>query len=315
MTGPSITVLINNFNYGRYLRAAIDSALGQDYPEFEVVVVDDRSTDESIDILRSYGQRITVVELDRNGGQAHGVNHGFAASRGDWVAMLDADDLFLPGKLAAVAERTASLAAGTRMIQDRVQQITAEGLPWGPPIPAALSDGDITLEAARRGGIWDCPPMSGLVFAREFLEKILPQPPLPHRVSFDHYLANLAALTGPVAALDRPFTLRRLHGNNKYKHPDRMARRPWTLQDDMRRIERMTWFINEGLAQLGSPLRVSPESKLWYRTVRYWAGEAGFPSLAWHWLRFPPHRSPLKIYGGLRHAWQQRQRIRQRDGK
>lgn len=314
MEQPRISVLINNFNYARYLRAAVASAVEQVYPDFEVVVADDRSTDRSLEILAEFGDAIRLVETPENGGQAHSVNHGFAACTGEWIAMLDADDLFLPGKLAAVAERAATALPGTRMIYDRVQQITAEGTLWGPPIPIGLADGDITAKAARRGGVWDCPPMSGLVFRREFLEQILPQPALPHRVSFDHYLANLAALTAPVAALDEPWSLRRLHGRNKYKHPDRMARRRWTLVDDMRRIERMAWFINDGLRQLGSPVRVSPENKLWYTTVRYWAGEVGFPTVARHWIAKPPDPSPLRIFGGLRHAWQQRQRIVRRGG-
>lgn len=310
---PSISILINNFNYGRYLREAVDSCLAQDYPDFEVVVVDDRSTDDSPEILESYGDAIRYVPLQRNGGQAHAVNHGFAACRGELIAMLDADDAFLPGKLLALAdvERTAPEAM---MLCDRVQQIRMEGTPWSRPIPQRLLSGDVRAEAARRGGLWECPPMSGLTFRRGFLERVLPEPPLPHRVSFDHYLANLAAMTAPIAALDQPYTLRRLHGRNKYKHPDRIERKQWTLQDDMRRIERMTWQINQGLAKLDSPFQVQPESKLWYSTVRYWAGEQGFVTLVRDWIGRAPDKNPVKLARGLRHTWQQRRRIIQRDG-
>lgn len=318
MTGPAahvpaISILINNFNYGRYLREAVDSCLSQSYPDFEVVVVDDRSTDDSPEILRSYGDAIRYVPLERNGGQAHAVNHGFAACRGDLIAMLDADDVFLPGKLGALAE-AARAASQAMMLCDRVQQIRMDGTWWSRPIPQRLIVGDVRAEAARRGGLWECPPMSGLTFRRCFLESVLPEPPLPHRVSFDHYLANLAAITAPIAALDKPYTLRRLHGLNKYKHPDRIERRPWTLQDDMRRIERMTWQINQGLARLNSPLQVQPESKLWYSTVRYWAGEQGFAALLRDWLTRAPDRNPVRLVRSLRHTWLQRQRLIQRDG-
>lgn len=310
---PSISILINNFNYGRYLPEALSSALTQVYPDFEVVVVDDRSTDESPDLLAGYGDAIRYVPLERNGGQAHAVNNGFKACRGELIAMLDADDAFLPGKLEALAS-VAAAHPDAMMICDRVQQIRMNGVPWARPIPHRLVSGDIRAEAARRGGIWECPPMSGLTFRRSFLERVLPEPPLPHRVSFDHYLANLAALTAPIAVLEQPHTLRRLHGRNKYKHPARMERRLWTLQDDMRRIERMTWLINQGLARLDSPLKVQPESKLWYSTVRYWAGEQGFGALARRWLTRPPDPHPVRLLRGLRHAWLQRQQIRRREG-
>src|SRR6266511_5584832 len=89
------SIVISNYNYGRFLREAIDSALGQTYANTEVIVVDDGSTDESREIIASYGQRITSV-LKKNGGQASAFNAGFAVSRGDVILFLDADDMLLP---------------------------------------------------------------------------------------------------------------------------------------------------------------------------------------------------------------------------
>ena len=79
---PLVTVLINNYNYGRFLREAIDSALNQTYGNVEVVVVDDGSTDESRDIIDGYAGRIVSV-LKKNGGQGSAFNAGIAASRGE----------------------------------------------------------------------------------------------------------------------------------------------------------------------------------------------------------------------------------------
>src|SRR5271165_4872444 len=100
-SGLLATILINNYNYGRFLRQAIDSALNQTYPNVEVVVVDDGSTDESRSIIDSYGDRISSV-LKENGGQASAFNTGFAASRGEIICMLDADDFFYPDKVERV---------------------------------------------------------------------------------------------------------------------------------------------------------------------------------------------------------------------
>jgi glycosyltransferase involved in cell wall biosynthesis len=93
------TVLITSYNYAAFLPEAIDSALGQTHPEVEVVVVDDGSTDDSRETIARYGDRIVPV-LQENAGQASATNAGFAASRGDIVCLLDADDFFAPEKVA-----------------------------------------------------------------------------------------------------------------------------------------------------------------------------------------------------------------------
>jgi glycosyltransferase involved in cell wall biosynthesis len=90
-----VTVVINNFNYGRYLASAIDSALHQTYPRIEVIVVDDGSTDESRAVIAAYQDRVIPV-LKENGGQASAFNAGFAHAQGDLLIFLDSDDILLP---------------------------------------------------------------------------------------------------------------------------------------------------------------------------------------------------------------------------
>ena len=103
LSGPLVSILINNYNYGRFLGAAIDSALEQAYPKVEVIVVDDGSTDGSREIIASYGERIIAV-LKGNGGQGSAFNAGVAASRGDILCFLDADDFFYPDKVSHIVE-------------------------------------------------------------------------------------------------------------------------------------------------------------------------------------------------------------------
>src|SRR4051812_12972155 len=92
---PLVSIIVNNFNYARYLREAIDSALDQRYEPTEIIVVDDGSTDRSREIIASYGSSIIPV-YKPNGGQASALNAGFAASRGDIIVFLDADDILFP---------------------------------------------------------------------------------------------------------------------------------------------------------------------------------------------------------------------------
>ena len=98
---PLVSILINNYNYGRFVGQAIDSALGQTYENVEVIVVDDGSTDNSREIIKGYGNQIISV-LKENGGQASAINAGFAASKGDIICLLDADDIFLPDKASEI---------------------------------------------------------------------------------------------------------------------------------------------------------------------------------------------------------------------
>src|ERR1700719_288784 len=86
-----VSIIIPNYNYARYLRIAIDSALAQTYAPVEVIVVDDGSTDNSREVIESYGDRITPI-IKTNGGHGSALNAGYAASRGEIVIFLDADD-------------------------------------------------------------------------------------------------------------------------------------------------------------------------------------------------------------------------------
>jgi glycosyltransferase involved in cell wall biosynthesis len=101
MPEPLVSILINNYNYGRYLGDAIESALNQTYRHAEVIVVDDGSTDDSRDVIASFGSRVISV-LKANGGQGSAFNAGFAASRGNIICFLDSDDWFLSEKTAEV---------------------------------------------------------------------------------------------------------------------------------------------------------------------------------------------------------------------
>ena len=101
---PLVTILICNYNYGRFLAEAIESALAQTWKNIEVIVVDDGSTDESREILTKYKGKIRII-LKENGGQASAFNAGIAKARGEIVCFLDSDDICHRDRVSRVIEK------------------------------------------------------------------------------------------------------------------------------------------------------------------------------------------------------------------
>jgi glycosyltransferase involved in cell wall biosynthesis len=102
MSGPAVTVLLPVFNGARHLRESVGSVLAQRFTDFELLVVDDGSTDETPEILASIPDpRLRVVRNDGNIGLVATLNRGLAEARGEWIARQDADDISAPGRLAA----------------------------------------------------------------------------------------------------------------------------------------------------------------------------------------------------------------------
>ena len=100
---PLVSVIIPTYNRGWIIKEAIDSILAQDYTEFELIVVDDGSTDHTSDVLDSYGDDIKVL-FQKNKGVSAARNRGIAEASGKFIAFLDSDDLWLPQKLTVQIE-------------------------------------------------------------------------------------------------------------------------------------------------------------------------------------------------------------------
>ena len=111
---PLVSVIVPSYNQGRFIRATLDSILGQDYRPMEVLVIDGGSQDETIDVLKSYGE---VPELswvsEKDNGVVHAVNKGFAKARGGIIAIQSSDDCYLPQAISqTVAEFRRDPAVG-----------------------------------------------------------------------------------------------------------------------------------------------------------------------------------------------------------
>ncbi len=97
---PTISVIMSVYNGERYLRQAIDSILTQTYEDFEFIIINDGSTDSTVEILRSYTDpRLRIIEQE-NIGLTRSLNRGVALAKGKYIARMDADDLSMPERFA-----------------------------------------------------------------------------------------------------------------------------------------------------------------------------------------------------------------------
>lgn len=210
-----VSVVVTNHDYGEFLAAALDSALAQDHAAVECVVVDDGSTDDSWSVIDRYRDRVIAMR-GPNLGQGHAVNVGFAATSGDVVIFLDADDRLHPSTARRVAEIFAERAHLAR-VQIPLAVIDGAGRPTGellPRVPHSLFRGDA------RGPLLSCPddivwqPTSGNAFSRGALERVLPMDAERYRLCADYHLSTLAPLYGEVEVLDHVGGDYRIHGGN-----------------------------------------------------------------------------------------------------
>lgn len=217
MNAPWVSIVINNYNYGRFLPEAINSAMRQRYEPVEVIVVDDGSTDNSRAVIAEYATRIKAV-LKSNGGQASALNAGFAASGGDIVLFLDADDILFPDAAAnavlQLADHIASKVHWPMWVVDSGGNRTGETRP-----PHAPPAGDFRQRVLERGpSNVASSPTSGNAWSRSFLARVMPIPEdvAYYRACADEYLYTLAPVFGMVRAIAEPQGFYRVHGGNTY---------------------------------------------------------------------------------------------------
>ena len=210
---PLVSVLVNNYDYGAFVGDAIDSALAQTYAPVEVIVVDDGSTDESRQVIAQHDDVVAIFK--RNGGQPSAVNAAFAACHGDWVCILDADDVLQPDAIERAMERA---APGVSKVHWPVRNVDPTGLrTYGLSPARPLDEGDLRDAVVRDGPeAYTWSPTSGNLWSRTFLERVLPLEEHRERglAYVDATLASLAPLFGRIDAVHVPLADRRVHGGN-----------------------------------------------------------------------------------------------------
>jgi glycosyltransferase involved in cell wall biosynthesis len=210
---PLISVIVTCFNYGRYVAGAIQSALQQSYSRVEVIVVNDGSTDDSLDVIGCFADRVTVIDQP-NGGSIAAYNRGFAASRGDVIVLLDADDRLETDALASVA---AVFRPAVAKVQWDLSIIDAQGRDLGRQFCHFGPDYDAerVKESFRRTGTYRWPVSVGNAYSRWFAEAIFPLSP---EHGPDGALNTVAPVYGEVVTIPKVLARYRVHGQNLWSN-------------------------------------------------------------------------------------------------
>ena len=214
-SSPPVSVIINNYNYDRFLAQAIDSALGQTYPHIEVIVVDDCSTDSSRQIIADYGDRIIPILRESNGKQAAALNTGFEKSTGEIVLFLDADDYLLPN---AIEKIVAAFEPKIGKVHFRLQVVDGDNQPLGYSIPSigmSLAEGEVWQKLLQTSS-YVSSPMSGNAYRRETLIPVFPIADEYKATADDYLMISTPFYADKLAGIDEPIGAYRVHDSNQW---------------------------------------------------------------------------------------------------
>ena len=221
---PLVSILINNYNYEDFIKEAIDSSLAQTYSPVEVIVVDDGSTDNSKSIIESYGEQIIAI-YQQNQGQASAFNQGFAASKGEIILLLDADDIFHPEKVAVVVksfQHNLGCDWCFHPLQLFTQENKSDRLNQNSLniVKEQIKQQDLqqAMALGKLGNPFNfpIPATSGMCFTRQLASKLLPMPTADGIILNDSYLKFAALGISKGITIDQELAYQRIHDRNLF---------------------------------------------------------------------------------------------------
>ena len=213
---PKLSVVIPCFNAERYIVAAVRSVLAQDWPDLEVIVVDDGSSDRSAELVRDTFPEVTLLR-QTNQGVAAARNLGIRHSQGDWIAFLDADDIWLPGKLQAQWQLLSTQPTARMAYSAWHVWSSTEPSPSPEYVDEVLSQSVNTDRWAGPSGwiyphlLLDCEVWTSTVLAHRSLFEEVGLFDTALRIGEDYDLWLRASRVTAILRVPRPYALYRLH--------------------------------------------------------------------------------------------------------
>ncbi len=220
---PLVSVVVPAYNCAPYIELTLDSALTQDYPNKEIIVVNDGSTDTTRAILERYKDHIRIIDQP-NAGVATARSNGVAAARGDYIAFLDADDYWYPGKLTMqVAYLESHPSVGIAYHGWMVWKADANGRFLVPPAPVTDFN-DFSIDASSSGWVYnnlffDCIIHTTTAMVRRDVARQIGAFDPTLRIGEDYEYWIRASRIAPIHKLKAVLSLYRIHESSITKKP------------------------------------------------------------------------------------------------
>lgn len=234
-----ISIALASYNGGRYIKEQLDSILDQTIQDFEVVVCDDRSTDDTWNIIKQYASkdcRIRIYRNEKNLGFVKNFEKAISLCEGEYIALCDQDDTWTPHHLEVLLVNIgeSSIACGN------AEMVTELGESWG----YKLSEIDRVevfpkneIDRAFRLLYFGNPYQgASMLIKREFLESALP---IPDTNCHDIWFAILACFNGGLQFVDEVITYYRQHDSNATEHDT------WTVLKALRRLKPFSFYLTD----------------------------------------------------------------------
>lgn len=175
-TAPRITIITPSFNQGNFIEDTINSILSQDYPNLEYFIVDGGSSDNTLDIIKKYEDRIDwwVSEPDR--GQSHAINKGLARATGDIINWINSDDMLFPGSLQRVANCFLHHKGLVHLMTGEIARISHDGKILkisSPPSRFAMSPRNVIIPIGQQSSFFTRRALDLVGFLNEDLHAIM----------------------------------------------------------------------------------------------------------------------------------------------
>jgi len=244
MSNPLVSVILPVFDREHCVRRAIDSVLAQTFKDLEIVVVDDGSSDGSVEVLKSYGNAIRLI-CQKNGGAGTARNTAIRAARGQWIAFLDSDDEWRPEKLECqmrLVEKHGARVCYSRAVSEkgeRLPDLEDVGHTLKEPEVYEVSDPVEFLSRAR------CHPyLQSMVVEKQLFEAAGPFDQTMHTGEDTLWLFKLSFLCDCIY-VDRPMTIIHRYSDNSLTYDARPEKAIRRFDGLMRAQAEMYWRLRE----------------------------------------------------------------------
>jgi len=223
IASPLVSIIVTSFNYARYITHCLDGVRRQTYPNWECIIVDDQSTDETPAILADYLEehqqdgKFRLLTRQTNGGQMEAFRDGLAVAQGTFVMMLDADDVLLPDFLETHVEvhlgykAVAFTSSNQYQINEKSEIISGNHVDH-------LGKGHYRYvpQQVFQHTYWIWATASSMLFRRATLDLIMPAPGTTFRICADYYIAHFCQQIGNSILIPSVHGCYRRHEENNF---------------------------------------------------------------------------------------------------